>query len=366
MNGGLIILLSALEAGSESLPPKHSTICDGRTCRPGEGNPTVTHSTNLYTPQMPKTFQKDPPHRPDSPQYATLLAAARRHQLVILCAADFDYREIAENWYRAIQRVGLSNALVYALDTEVHVYLSGRGVPSVDGSANLEEWNRTRVARHIQRAEAERHLAAAALAAAGHDVLLTEATHVMLSDVTPMLHALAAKGDIDMAVPRGNCDGKAPVGCNLWWNLVFLRGAGTSGQRSRAVAFQEAGVRKGMVDFYLRWWNGAHCMFQGFAKLFAGCRPLLLDGVTAESLLSGSSSAVAQLGCDGTRIGLLPKSFFAQPRLYRNGAAAEARNGMIMRSIKPAQRDRLNLDRYDAQDFDEITAAMKSDGLWFL
>ena len=42
----------------------------------------------------------------------------------------------------------------------------------------------TRLVRHIQRCEAEKHLAAAALAAAGLDVLLTDASHVLLGDVT--------------------------------------------------------------------------------------------------------------------------------------------------------------------------------------
>ena len=39
---------------------------------------------------------------------------------------------------------------------------------------------------------------------------------------------------------------------------------------------------------------------------------------------------------------------------------------MIGRSAKPVQRDRLKLDRYDEQDFVEVTTAMKRDGLWFL
>ena len=33
---------------------------------------------------------------------------------------------------------------------------------------------------------------------------------------------------------------------------------------------------------------------------------------------------------------------------------------------EPAQRDRLRLDRYDEQDFVELYAAMKADGLWLL
>ena len=43
-----------------------------------------------------------------------------------------------------------------------------------DLTTSCADWNRTRLQRHIQQAEAERHLAAAALAASGLDVLLME------------------------------------------------------------------------------------------------------------------------------------------------------------------------------------------------
>ena len=279
----LLLLLSA--TGTELFPyTPYTKDCSGRPCRPGEGNPSITHSYNPYTlPSAPADFIKGPPNDADpaSPQYAPLVAAARAvakhhlgrhgHHLVLMCAADFDFREVAENWYRAIERVGMSNALVYALDAEVYQHLSSRGVPTFDGSANLDAWNRTRVQRHLQRAEAERHMAAAALTAAGLDVLLMDASQVVIGDVTQPLHELTKMG-VDMAVSRSGCNGKPPVGCGQWWNLVFLRGAGTAEQRARAVAFQTAGVRKGMIDFYLRWWNGAHCMLNGFGKEFAGCR----------------------------------------------------------------------------------------------
>lgn len=40
--------------------------------------------------------------------------------------------------------------------------------------------------------------------------------------------------------------------------------------------------------------------------------------------------------------------------------------GLIGRSPKPEQRDRLNLNRYDALDFVELETQMKADGLWLL
>lgn len=354
------------------LAPTHRTACGGRTCLPGEGNPTVTHGDNPYTFDLPKdAIRKAPPHEPDplSPQYAPLLTAAKavahsHHKLVIMCAADFDYREMAENWHRAIKRAGLSNGLVYALDREVHAYLGAKGVPSFDGSANLNAWNTTRLQRHIQRADAERHLAAAAIAAGGLDVLLTDTTHVLLGDVMPPLIALAKEGGVDAAVPRGTCGGKAPVGCGLSWNVVFLRGAGTSEQRQRAVAWQLAGVRKGMVDFYLRWWNGAHCIHNGFGKHYDGCGPKLDGGLTATDMVNSTEAASLTLtGCERLKLGLLPGSFFHAGPLY--GPSGQPRpTSLIARSPKPSQRDRLRLDRYDSQDFEELKAAMVSDRLW--
>ena len=48
-------------------------------------------------------------------------------------------------------------------------------------------------------------------------------------------------------------------------------------------------------------------------------------------------------------------------------AFAPAFGGAVFgRAAKPAQRDRLRLDRYDAQDFEEMVTAMKADGLWLL
>ena len=67
--------------------------------------------------------------------------------------------------HRAAARAGLTNTLIYALDVEAHTHFTDRGLPSSDGSAQMAAWERTRLQRHIQRAEAERHVAAAALAA---------------------------------------------------------------------------------------------------------------------------------------------------------------------------------------------------------
>lgn len=215
----MIGLLCSPALAAKELPPIHTTVCGSRTCRPGEGNPTVTHGENPFEfPVAPEAMKRGPPHEPDpkSAQYAPLVAAAKaiahqHHHLVIMTAADFDYRELAENWYRAVKRFS-GNALVYALDQQAHEHLVARGVASVDGSANVDAWNATRLVRHIQRAEAEKHLAAAALAAAGLDVLLTDTTHVVTGDIVPALAALGkAHNAADAAVPRAGCNGKPPV-----------------------------------------------------------------------------------------------------------------------------------------------------------
>ena len=65
----------------------------------------------------------------------------------------------------------------------------------------------------------------------------------------------------------------------------------------------------------------------------------------------------------GLRLAVLPASFFDSPNLYGRNEPAGA---VFSRSAKPVQRDRLRLDRYDQQDFVELYAAMKADGLWLL
>ena len=52
--------------------------------------------------------------------------------------------------------------------------------------------------------------------------------------------------------------------------------------------------------------------------------------------------------------------------MYKNGENRTTPFGLIARSPKPEQRDRLNLHRYDEQDFTELVSAMKEDKIWFL
>lgn len=113
-------------------------------------------------------------------------------------------------------------------------------------------------------------------------------------------------------------------------------------------------------------WNGAHCILNGFAKEFQGCNPKLPPSLTPFDMTNRSDQlTVVTLSCGGgVRVGMLPDSFFNTPRLYGAPMTARVPSALIARSPKPAQRDRLRLDRYDAQDFAEIVSAMKAEGLW--
>ena len=96
---------SSLGAWTEATAPMHKTVCDGRPCRPGEGNlKGYAHWKQPYEPPaegIVKTLSKRPVHEPTREHYASLIDAATSVQsggLVLLAAADFDYRELALNW----------------------------------------------------------------------------------------------------------------------------------------------------------------------------------------------------------------------------------------------------------------------------
>ena len=232
-------------------------------------------------------------------------------------------------------------ALIYATDAEAHAYFRGRGIKTVNGTDNLNDWRRTRLRRHIQRTEGEKFLAAAALASSGLNVLLTDSSHVALKNAVSFFRSQSPAADV--LVQRGNCMGgkarrvRCPCPRNPPCGLRFRAGApphsctrtltvsspppfsvresaahssGTSctstERRSVAPSLQrwcqratrtrtrahartnartqaftlnsgalspapclsrqwvESAIRKGMVNFYLRWWAGHHCVTTGF------------------------------------------------------------------------------------------------------
>lgn len=183
--------------------PTHEVYCANgtRLCRPGEGNLKGYRfwgQPYIHRESYVQSRRRKPPHEPDPQvEYKHLAALARRIQkdnLVIVAAADWDFRRIILNFILHAHRLGYQNALVLSMDTELHTELHRRGIPSFDDSRNLDAWNTTCLQRHVQRVRTERVLAVAALIAAGFDVLHCDATVIFVRDVLPVLHAAAASG----------------------------------------------------------------------------------------------------------------------------------------------------------------------------
>jgi hypothetical protein len=292
------------KAGQSSLPlrPTHTTVCDGRPCRPGEGN--LKHARNKrgvfemwqqpYEHREAEVQSKGrrPPHPPDpATHYAGLVAEARRvasGKLVILTSADWDYRELALNWVLHAHRLGYRNAMVLSMDTELHADLVRRRIPSFDDSANLARWNGTVLQRHIQAVRMERWLAVSALISSGLDVLSTDATAVFVRDFVPRL--VAEPADVDILMQRDN------------WPVEPLHRMGTAANagfnylratRGTAVArFLADAVTRGMIEFYLRWNNivdGGHSALVRLGDADLGRRaPFLRSTSTAGPLCSPS------------------------------------------------------------------------------
>lgn len=256
----------------------------------------------------------------------------------------------------------------------------------------------TRLQRHIQRALAERHMAAAALAHAGFDVLLTDTTHVFTRPIAPFL--ATAPSNADILAMRTGCGLKREplLGCGFSWNFLLLRGSagGDLARRERVVAFVQTAIDVGMVDFYLRWWAGHHCIFMGYVKMLKAARPRLVsilgagsggDGSRMASLAAPSAAANVQHANRSTaivevqrkglcpragepgacvRVAQLPFDLFPPPGLYHTYAKTALVGRTPRPDRDPARSHRLRLDRYDAQDFSELKQAMMEDSLWVL
>ena len=379
-----------LGAWTEATAPLHSTVCGDHTCRPGEGNlKGYQHWSQPYESAPLAGLSKRGAHGWSkgsafpSDKYTGLVAAAQRvqrHRLVAMTVADFDFRLLAENWYQHAQRADLP-AIVHALDSEAFGYLSARGVATHNGTDNLLAWSFTKLQRHIQRALAEKHMAAAALVASGLDVLMFDSTHVPLGSPIAFLSApqLAA---VDLLAPRGECNAqKQHAGCSFAWNFLFLRGSAPAPRRDRIVRYMQAAVDTGMIDFYLRWWSGHHCIYMGYDKLFRSQRFTFErvgepDGPPPSAQLAAdrpNATAILRLaatwcGDDGAclRLGLLPANLFPPPNGY-HAVRDVALTGRTIRPNKdPTRSHRLRLDRYDEVDFDTLREAMLADGLWRL
>ena len=231
--------------------PLHKTVCGDHICRPGEGNlKGYGHWSQPYKQtDVPKDAPKYVPgwtntHFP-AERYVPLVTLAKERQrdgIIIFTAADFDYREHAENWWLFTQRAGVANALVHSLDNEAYDYFRSKNIPAANGTGSMDAWLSSRLQRHIQRALAERHMAAAALVYAGLSVLMMDSTAVLVRDPMPYLRS-GAPGDI--SAMRGGCrPEKFPAGCEPMWNFLFLRATAEDEQRARVIAYIKASIDK--------------------------------------------------------------------------------------------------------------------------
>ena len=104
--------------------PTHNITCGERLCRPGEGNLAgykFWGQPYLHREEFVQAQSRRPPHQPEPwhASYAALVHVARRveqQNLVLLTAADWDYREIVLNWVLHAHRLGYRNAVVLAME----------------------------------------------------------------------------------------------------------------------------------------------------------------------------------------------------------------------------------------------------------
>ncbi len=363
--------------------PSHSAVCaGGRPCRPGEGNTKgykMWQQPYEHREHFVQTRRREPPANPD---YSALLAAAKAvaiQKVVILAAADFDYRELALNWVAHVRARGHANALLLAMDSELVAELSRRGIAHADNSANLAAWNATCLQRHVQAVRTERHVAAAALVAASYDVLLCDVTAVFSAD--PMPYLLDASRQADVLFQRDDWPAE-PNKVGLAVNSGFVYYRGSSSRAAEVARLIGAAVDRGLIEFYLRWNNivdqyGWSFVLQKWAT----------GGATSEFANETTIGTLKRNHCmrDGACLsyGLLPWDKF--PRHYKPGGAKKwaelSPKALIFHmTVACAEQDapcggdalrtfkgnRQRLDRYDETDFVDMANALRAAGAWML
>ena len=354
--------------------PTHTTVCNGRPCAPGEGNLKgykMWGQPYLHREDYVQSRSRRPPHPPDPQVYAGLVALARRVQsegLVILTSGDWDYREIVMNWVLHAHGHGYHNSIVLSMDVELHSDLMRRNIPAFDNSALLDQWNSTCLQRHIQKVRMERQLALAALLAVGYNVLHTDATAIFVKDVLPMLRA---HPNVDILVQRDGGPGSNRLGCSVTAGFTYVR----SSKREALSQFLADVVRRGLVEFYLRWANNVDQFGWSHTVAESELRP-------QTSRLSNETTimVIKRRGCQADsclRLGFLPFDKFprigAWPmlratalihHLVSDGAlGAQYHNP---EGVRPFHSHRQRLDRYDETDFGEYRQVVRQMGLWLV
>ena len=159
--------------------PTHTTLCDIRTCRPGEGNlkhhEEVVRGTQInggkrfiqwtqpyeHREAYVQTRSRRVPHTNDAEHYGELIRVAEKvatSKLVLVTSGDWDYRGLVWNWLAHASSHGHTNTVVLSMDTELHRALVTAGASSFDDSANLAAWNTTCIQRHIQVESPNMHM----------------------------------------------------------------------------------------------------------------------------------------------------------------------------------------------------------------
>ena len=374
--------------------PAHSTVCGGRACRPGEGN--IKHDTESgptgrrykmwgqpyeHREQYVQSRSRRAPHAPNPDTvYAGLAAAARavaRDNLVVMTSGDFDYRELVVNWVLHVRKTGRQNALVYAMDGELHAELTRRGMASYDGSALVGAWNSTCLQRHVQAVRMERHLAAAALVAAGLDVLYTDATAVFVRDAVPYFMGQPAEVQVMLQRDDWPQDPVRSMGTSVNAGFIYLRSR--EGSRSDVVRLVQDAVDRGLIEFYLRWNNIPDQYGWAYVLSGSGVRP-----ATSEYANETTTGTIKRWKCGQADkclgVGFLPYDRF--PRHLQPGArwvggldakadvyhltfnCAQEQAPCSVPDVRPFRGNRQRLNRYDETDFEDMRATLKGLGLW--
>mmetsp|Transcript_2757 Transcript_2757/g.8489 ORF Transcript_2757/g.8489 Transcript_2757/m.8489 type:complete len:303 (+) Transcript_2757:225-1133(+) len=273
-------------------------------------------------------------------------------------------------------KLGHSNAIVLAMDRELANEMLTRKIPVFDNSINLDAWNSTCLQRHIQAVRMERHLAAAALVSFGYDVLLTDSTAVLLKPILPFFRQQPA--DVDLFFQRDDwpADPVRHIGCAVNAGFVLMRGK--KGQKVAALV--EDMVKRGLIEFYLRWNNIVDQY--GWSFILAESA-----GMRLEATERGNNTAIGIItrkGCnqdgDCLKAALLPFDLFPRHasswwsvkstalihHLTWNCAEEKAPCGRPENGIRVFRGNRQRLDRYDETDFEDQTAALRAVGAWLV
>ena len=355
--------------------PTHTTTCSNHECRPGEGNLKgykMWGQPYIHREPWVQSKARRPPHKPDPlTQYAALVAAARKIQhknVVIMAAADWDFRLIISDWHHHLRLHGYHNNLVLSMDTDLHSFLSRQRIPSVDNSENVNDWNTTCLQRHMQRVRMERQLAIAALIASGLDVLNTDATVVFTKPGLFDLFNQAPLNQADLIVQREGGPGGAVkrIGTAVNAGFTYVRCRNNEGVQK----FLANVVTRGLVEFYNRWNNVVDQM--GWSFLVADTATSLQKSPTSQL---ANESTIATLGRYGLTLAFLPYNEF--PRIGGwDGLQSTARiyhltaDGSLGKQydqpygVVPFRGHRQRLDRYDEEDFDSHEKVMRTIGLW--